>query len=61
MRQYKIVEVYDEKTIETTTDDFEVAIQAIRAQQDGDTAPADSVALYLCIQGKYVLVGEIEL
>jgi hypothetical protein len=61
MKQYKIVEVYDEKTIETTTDDFEVAMLTIRAQQDGDVRSADSVALYMLRQGKYVLVGQIEL
>jgi hypothetical protein len=61
MRQYKIVEVYDEKTVETTTDDFEAAIQVIRDQQDGNTTAADTVALYSYLQGKYVLIGEIEL
>lgn len=61
MRQYKIVEVYDEKSVETTTDEFEVAMQVIRDQQDGNTTPADSVALYSYLQGKYVLIGEIEL
>ncbi len=61
MKQYKIVEVYDEKTVETTTDDFEMAIQVIRDQQDGNTSPADSVALYTYWQGKYTLVGQIEL
>lgn len=61
MRQYKIVEVYDEKTVETTTDDFEMAIQVIRDQQDGNTSTADSVALYAYWQGKYTLVGQIEL
>lgn len=61
MKQYKIVEVYDEKTVETTTDNFEVAIQVIRNQQDGNTSPADSVELYTYWQGKYTLVGQIEL
>jgi hypothetical protein len=61
MKQYKIVEVFDEKTVETTTNDFEVAIQVIRDQQDGNTTAADGVALYSYLQGKYVLIGEIEL
>lgn len=61
MKQYKIVEVFDEKTVDTMTDDFEVAILTIRAQQDGDVHPADSVALYMLQQDKYVLIGQIEL
>ena len=61
MKQYKIVEVYDEKAVETTTDNFEVAIQVIRNQQDGDTSPADCVELYTYWQGRYTLVGLIEL
>jgi hypothetical protein len=61
MKQYKIIETFDERLVETTTDDFEVAILAVHAQQDGDVHPADSIALYMLQQGKYVLVGEIEL
>lgn len=61
MKQYKIVEVYDEKTVETTTDSFEVAIQVIRDQQDGNTTSADRVALHSYLKGEYVLIGEIEL
>ena len=61
MKQYKIVEVFDEKTVDTMTDDFEVAILTIRTQQDGDVRPADSVALYMLQQDKYVLIGQIEL
>jgi hypothetical protein len=61
MKQYKIVEVFDEKTVDTMTDDFEVAMLTIRAQQDGDVCPADNVALYMLQQDKYVLIGQIEL
>ena len=61
MKQYKIVEVFDKKTVDTMTDDFEVAIQVIRNQLDGNTAAADSIALYSYLQGKYVLIGQIEL
>jgi hypothetical protein len=47
MKQYKIVEVFDEKTVDTMTDDFEVAIQAIRDQLDGNTAAADDIVYLL--------------
>lgn len=61
MERYKIVEVYDEKTVETTTNSFEVAMQVIRDQQDGSITSADRVTLYSYLQDKYVRIGEIEL
>ena len=61
MEKYKIVEVYDEKVVTTSTDSFDEAVMAYQDQIDGTSQPADCIKVYMECDGKYVLIVDKEL
>ena len=61
MKKYKIVEVYDEKVVETTTDSFNEAIMTYTDQIDGTSRPCDSIAVFVWIESDYYCIYSTDL
>lgn len=61
MGKYKIVEVYDEKVVTTSTDSFDEAVMTYQDQMDGTSQPADSIKVYMDNNGKEILIVDKEL
>lgn len=57
MRKYKIVEVYNEKTVVTSTDSFDEAVLTYQDQIGGETSPARTITFYMKWKDHYVLVN----
>lgn len=56
MKKYKVVEVYDEKVVETTTDSFNEAIMVYTDQINGTSYPCDSIAVFVWTDGGYYCI-----
>ena len=61
MRKYKIVEMYDEKIVTTSTNSFDEAVTAYQNQMDGTSQPADRISIYMDNDGEEILIVDMEL
>ena len=61
MKKYKIVEVYDEKVVTTSTNSFDEAVTVYQDQMDGTSQPAARISVYMDNDGEEILIVDMEL